>query len=228
MTLVQTTIRRAAIAKVQIARKDLALDDATYRAMLERLTGQTSAGACTEAQLGLVLDELKLKGWAPRKSGKGPARRPAQTPLAKKARALWISLHQLGVVRDPSEKALEAFGKRQLGVDRLAWADEGLAYRLVEALKAMASRAGWHQDVPADVQRRVGEVLALKRALFRAQEAKLTALDPERMSEAGLAEALDENELTDRIQENGRHINAHLSGGARSGGSASSIRRTMV
>ena len=57
-----------------------------------------------------------------------------------------VSLHQLGVVRDPSEGALESFGRRQLGVDRLQWADEGQAYRLIEALKAMAERAGWDQN----------------------------------------------------------------------------------
>jgi len=150
-------IRRGAIAKVQIARKELRLDDEAYRAMLQRLTGRRSAADCTVAQLGRVLDEMKAKGWKPTvvsggelQAGVRPAAspaRPANSPVARKARALWISLHQLGVVRDPSEKALEAFAKRQLGVERLAWADQAQAYRLIEALKAMAERAGWSQDL---------------------------------------------------------------------------------
>ena len=51
--------RRAAVVKVQIARRDLGLDEDTYRAMLTRITGQSSASDCTDAQLGVVLDELK-------------------------------------------------------------------------------------------------------------------------------------------------------------------------
>lgn len=150
---------RAALIRVQIARRELRLDDGTYRAMLERLTGRTSSADCTEAQLDAVVAEMKAKGWKPASGGRGrrpcgasrpdaPARkRLASSPMARKARAMWISLYQLGVVRDPSERALERFGRRQLGVDRLEWADQDDAYRLIEALKAMAERAGWSQDV---------------------------------------------------------------------------------
>ncbi|MFX8708345.1 regulatory protein GemA, partial [Acinetobacter baumannii] len=66
-------------------------------------------------------------------------------PMARKARALWISLHKLGVVHNPSEQALEAFAKRQLGCEKLVWARQSDAYRLIEALKSMAERAGWRQ-----------------------------------------------------------------------------------
>lgn len=139
---------RPAVVKVKIAAKDLRLDDDTYRAILLRLTGETSATRCTDAQLGVVLDELKAKGWKP-KAGPKAARRPrqAQHRLALKARALWISLHQLGEIRDPSEAALEAFARRQLGVDRLQWAVPSEGAALIEALKAMAERAGWNQDL---------------------------------------------------------------------------------
>lgn len=148
----RTTYRtgvRPAVVKVKIACKELSIDDDTYRALLERLTGRTSASDCTDAQLGLVLDELKAKGWKPKVSTRATRKvsSPAVHPLARKARALWISLHQLGVVRDPSEAALETFAKRQLGVDRLAWADASKSNALIEALKAMAERAGWKQDL---------------------------------------------------------------------------------
>lgn len=140
---------RPAVVKVKIAVRDLAIPDDAYRAMLMRLTGQASASHCSDAQLGLVLDELKAKGWKPKPSTKAKVsrRRGAQHPLALKARALWISLHQLGEVRDPSEAALEAFARRQLGVDRLQWAVPSEGSALIEALKAMAERAGWSQDL---------------------------------------------------------------------------------
>lgn len=198
--------RRAAVVKVQIARKELRLDDAAYHAVLERLTGRTSSADCTDAQLGLVLDEFKAKGWKPRvvaggRTGKAAPRTAAQSPVAKKARAMWISLHQLGVVRDPSEKALEAFGRRQLGVERLQWASQSHGALLIEALKAMAERAGWAQG-PASIR-------VLKERLFAAQEAALTRFDPERMSEIDQAEWIDDAELDDRIRENAGHISAY-------------------
>lgn len=167
--------RRRAMAKVQIARKELRLDDSSYRAMLYRLTGHASAADCSEAELGRVLDELKAKGWTPA-SPPRKARR-ADHPAARKARALWVSLHQLGVVRNRSEAALEAFARRQLQVERLQWADQAQVYKLIEALKAMAERASWSQDlagVPAELQ-----VATLKRRLLALLCARAGAVIPE-------------------------------------------------
>lgn len=169
---------RAAVVKVKIAVKELGIDDDTYRAMLARITGRTSATLCTDAQLGLVLDELKAKGWKPKagpRSAPNAARRPrqaAQNPLALKARAMWISLHQLGVVHDPSEAALEAYGRRMLGVDRLQWLVPSQSNALIEGLKAMAERAGWSHDTtglaPAErlpvIKARLAERIAARNA----------------------------------------------------------------
>ncbi|MDB5432401.1 MAG: regulatory protein GemA [Caulobacter sp.] len=166
--------RRQALAKVHIAKKDLGLDDDTYRAMLTRITGHASASECTAGQLGKVLDEMKAKGWNAAKPGSGIKAHAASHPSAKKARAMWISLHQLGVVREAGEKALEAFARRQLQVQRLQWADQGLTYKLIEALKAMAVRAGWDQDLTG-----VGpdnQVRVLKYRLADAQARKLGVL----------------------------------------------------
>ena len=152
------------LAKVHLARKELGLDEGTYRAVLSRVTGLESAGSCSEGQLGQVLDEFKRLGWKPapiaararpkvvvdNKLARGPSpakRRAADSPMAGKARAMWISLHQLGVVRNPSEQALEAFARRQLKVEQLQWADQGQAYKLIEALKGMGERAGWDQHL---------------------------------------------------------------------------------
>jgi len=172
---------RGALAKVHIAKKDLGLDDGTYRAILERLTGHRSAAACTTQQLGLVLDEMKSKGWKPLPVGGRPgakAPRRADHPMAGKARALWISLHQLGAVRDPSERALEAFAKRQLKVDRLQWADQGQGFRLIEALKALAERVGWSQDVAGIPADRVVTVLKDRHYLAMARRLRDLGGDP--------------------------------------------------
>lgn len=176
--------RRAMLAKVHLGAKQLGLDDDARRDLLERITGRRSSADCSDAQLDLVLAEFKRLGWKPvAQPGRSPkadaapskaVRRPADSPVALKARALWISLWQLGVVRSSTEVALEAFAKRQLGVESLQWADAGKAFRLIEALKAMATRAGWDQAAtPVGKQT---ELEALKAALVRAQWRRLHEL----------------------------------------------------
>lgn len=136
--------RRAMLAKVHLAKKQIGIDEDDYRQILLEETGRTSAGDCTEAELERVLRRFEALGFKPLPKP-GGANRPAQHPVARKARALWISLHHLGAIDSPSEKALEAFARRQLKCERLVWADQRQGYRLIEALKAMAQRHGWPQ-----------------------------------------------------------------------------------
>lgn len=133
--------RRSMIGKINIARQQLNMAEDDYRQGLFETTGETSLRDCSDRQLDAMLRWLSSKGFqALPRSGK-----VAQHPMARKARALWISLHHLGVVHNPSEAALEAFSARQLGCERLAWARQSDAARLIEALKDMASRNGWKQ-----------------------------------------------------------------------------------
>lgn len=203
---------RAALAKVHIAKKELGIEDGAYRALLERLTGQTSSKDCTDAQLGIVLHEMKAKGWTPKfkvaaGNAAAPARRgaPASSPMARKARSIWISLHQLGAIRNPSEAALEAFGRRQLGVEKLQWANQSQAYRLIEALKAMAGREGWSHALDKTDEGR--EVRTLKERLYVAQERKLSTVamtyDTDLVTLVGFSDA----ELDAAIAAYGRLIN---------------------
>lgn len=132
--------RRSMIAKINIARQQLNMIEDDYRQGLLDTTGKLSLKDCSEPQLERVLGWLRSKGFQPL-----PAKGSAGHPMARKARALWISLYHLGVVHNSSEQALEAFAKRQIGCDKLVWARQSDAYRLIEALKAMGSRAGWLQ-----------------------------------------------------------------------------------
>lgn len=143
--------RRSLLAKVHVARKELGLDEDTYRGVLVQVAGKDSAAAMSEQQLVAVLDHFKLRGFAPKPSaGRRPAaQRPADHPSARKARALWISLFHLGVVRNGSDQALEAFAARQLKCERMQWARQSDCYRLIEALKNMAERNGWPQRGPS-------------------------------------------------------------------------------
>lgn len=135
--------RNAMLGKVHVARKALALNEDDYRNILMQETGHDSAKHCTEQQLERVLGRFEALGWKPlpKANGKGVA----QNPMARKARALWISLYHLGWARSRDEKALEAFAKRQIGCERLVWAKQSDGYKLIEALKKRAEIEGWAQ-----------------------------------------------------------------------------------
>lgn len=160
--------RRATLAKVHIAKKELRLDEDDYRAILLEETGHHSAGYCTVEQLHRLLERFKALGFKPVFKGRGA--KPADHPMAKKARALWISLHQLGVIRNPSERALEAMAKRQLKCEKLAWAKQSHGGKLIEALKSIAEEAGWKQT---DANGRHLSVRALQEGLCKAILARL-------------------------------------------------------
>lgn len=139
--------RRSMLAKIHVAKKQLAMDEDDYRQLLFEQTGHGSAGDCTDAQLTRVIERMKAIGFRPLpRAGK----KAATHPMARKARALWISLHHLGVVQNPAEEALEAFARRQLNCERLSWANQRDAHKLIEALKAMAQRHGWRQTAAHD------------------------------------------------------------------------------
>lgn len=165
--------RRSMIAKVHIAKAQLGLSDDDYRGVMLRVTARTSAKDCTDRELEQLLTEFQAKGFRAKARPNGP--RAADHPAARKARALWISLHHLGAIDDAGERALEAFARRQLGCDRLQWANQAQVYKLVEALKAIAARHGWDQTVEGIKPGAVTTIL--KRRLVEAIVDKLRAAD---------------------------------------------------
>lgn len=68
--------RRKLIAKIKIGQQQLGLDDATYRALLLRVSGKNSCTKLDMRGLEAVLAELEKQGFAPKaKGGKRPNRR---------------------------------------------------------------------------------------------------------------------------------------------------------
>lgn len=177
-----------ALAKIHIAKKELGLDDETYRDVLERMTGQRTAQGLSDAKAGAVIDEFIRLGFKPRvvsggnKNPRQKSARPvADSPEARKCRALWISLWQLGAIRNRSEQALEEFAKRQLKVDVFAWADPQQVYKLTEALKSIAERKGWSTKAGQSIEE-------IKRNLIRAQCQLLNEPLPQALSQMGAQE----------------------------------------
>lgn len=137
--------RRAMLAKIHIAKKDMALEDASYRDMLEQLTGKRSAAKCSLAQLNDVLRRFKDLGWkaSKRQPKRAGERRLADGGQAGKIRALWLDLYHLAETRDPSEDALAAFVAKTTGVDALQWIDAENANKAIKALRGWLRRIGF-------------------------------------------------------------------------------------
>lgn len=140
-------VRTGLIGKIHVAKSQLGLDDATYRAILRRVTGKESAKECSFTELENLKAEMENLGWKPaRKAHPRAGTRPlADGEVAAKLRALWISGYHLGVVKDPSEAALAAFVKRatggkKRGVDALQWLTDADARKAIEAVKAWLAR----------------------------------------------------------------------------------------
>ncbi|TBH55040.1 gp16 family protein [Rhizobium leguminosarum] len=132
----------ASIAAIHVAKKQLGLDDNTYRAKLARITGKQSVKDMNEEERQKVLTVFRKEGFAPAPAARRVDGRQKLTgKYAKKLQALWIAAWNLGIVRDRDDKALIAFVKRQTGIDHtrfLVYADD--AKRAIEALKSWINR----------------------------------------------------------------------------------------
>lgn len=158
MATQQSNARAAKIRMIQVARRQLGLDDDTYRAAIAlAVPGKTSSADCTVGQLDRIIDHLKKKGFKPKKPAGAPPRPERRTldtsAEASKARAVWLLLAEIGAVRDPSEAALNAYVRRQAGVDDLAWVRD--MEPVIEGLKAWAVRT-----LPAAIRSRLDALTA--------------------------------------------------------------------
>jgi len=135
--------RKAMLGKVHLAKKDLGLDDESYRDVVARITGKDSSSKCTRPQLVDLLAECKRLGWVASKPKRAGTRSMAADPQSAKMRALWLALYHLGAVRDPAEAALTAFAKRMTRVSALQWLDAGQGNRVIESLKDWCAREGF-------------------------------------------------------------------------------------
>lgn len=114
--------KRTLIAKIHIAKKDLGLDDGSYRDVLGRVTGKNSSKNMTVNELEAVINEFKRYGWKPKASpttqkryGKKPTasvERPSRQAIIDKVGAIladmglhWNYVHTMSA---------NMFGKLQL------------------------------------------------------------------------------------------------------------------
>lgn len=172
--------RRAELAAIHVAAKQLALAEESYRALVSRFSkGRTeSAGEMSAAERRALIDHFRSLGFKPKEKGapkRAGGRRLDERPQARKLRALWLALWQLGHVQEPGEGALAAFLKRHTGLEALQFADAEELNKAIEHLKAWCQRVGYH---PAPFESRLHVPLqgSFKPGLLAAQWARLVDL----------------------------------------------------
>ncbi len=131
--------RNAALGKIHIAKKALGLDDDTYRTLLARVAGVTSAKDLNPRQVSAVLAEFERLGWQPvaaRKAGrKTPKPAPDRQKLVGKIEAFLAEAGRPWAYAD-------AMCSRMFQVERVEWCDSDQLQRLVAALVYDARRHG--------------------------------------------------------------------------------------
>lgn len=136
------------IKLIHIAKRQLGLDDETYRALLVTETKKNTCSKMLKHELEKVYDALKRKGFNYSGVKKGAAQTVKTADWRgdiKKIRAIWITMGHQGFISDSRDRPLDAFVERMtkkftggLGIKTLAWLDSNLARHVLESLK------NWH------------------------------------------------------------------------------------
>ena len=127
------------IKLIHIAKSQLNLDGDTYRHLLLTVTKKTSTKDMTVWELEKVLHNFKSKGFKV-KSSKKVEKISATKPVHKKIRSLWLELAEAGEVKNRSEKAINSYVKRIVGVEVMDWLNTDQAMKVIESLKCWKTR----------------------------------------------------------------------------------------
>ncbi len=121
--------RKAMLAKVHIAKKELGMDEDTYRDFLEKHTGKRSASKLNYYQLQNVLNAMQKSGFKPKQKVKG--RRPS---VAEQRKALLSKLEAMLTDMNLNWNYATAMCRRMFDVMYIDWLDNDKLYKLVQAL----------------------------------------------------------------------------------------------
>jgi hypothetical protein len=153
------------LSAIHAARRDLGLDEETYRGVLETITGCRSAADLAPAALDRVLDWFSAQGWKPPRKDRSPdgaERNPGRPrvsdftadqdklaahraagagPQEALILALWDELADAGAFRHGTAARLDTFMARQgAPVSHPRFCDPRQASRVIEGLRAWLAR----------------------------------------------------------------------------------------
>jgi len=127
-----TNPRNRDLAKIHVAKKQLGIDDDTYRDMLWTIARVRSAADLDAAGRLAVLDHLQSRGFKPRRKGRS-------TPAVDKAALVSKIRAQLG---DRPDAYADGMSRKMFGVERFEWCTPQQLWKIVAALNYDAKRKG--------------------------------------------------------------------------------------
>ncbi|MGR3501582.1 gp16 family protein [Pseudaestuariivita sp.] len=140
---------------IHVGCRELGLDSDDRKAMQLALTGKASMADMSEAELTVIVDNLKAKGFKP-KGGRKPK---APRKDLRLVHVLWSKLGEAGVLERPDRAGLNAFIRKRFekswgsvpaDVDMLR--DHTQIDDVIQALKSWATRVATGFD-PNEAQR---------------------------------------------------------------------------
>lgn len=133
--------RRLQLARIHAGKKQLQLDDHTYRALLERVTGLRSSADMTTAQRNDVLREFARLGMRHEAQAESKRRWPGQPDAAlMKSRPM---LRKVGALLANSKRPwsyAHGLAKKMHEVEKVEWLNDHQLHALVSAMQIDANR----------------------------------------------------------------------------------------
>lgn len=126
------------VGLIHAAAKDLGLTEEERRAIYIDATGYNTITKMNNNDLVKVIDRLRMSGFKPISKATGIP--PDESPQGCKIKSQWLRLHELGAVRNSSEKALNAYIAKRTGITHRSWLDSGQKSWIIEQLKAWIER----------------------------------------------------------------------------------------
>ncbi|HCL4911154.1 TPA: phage protein GemA/Gp16 family protein [Salmonella enterica subsp. enterica serovar Newport] len=123
------------ISTIHVAKRELRLDEDTYKDALHTATGKTSCRDMTQAELSKALAAFQKRGFKVRSKPQNRALKPST--VTAKIRAIWRLMYAQGFLSSDSEAALNGWVRKQTAPQN---GGEGVAnYQWLEREPALAS-----------------------------------------------------------------------------------------
>jgi phage gp16-like protein len=145
-------MRNRLIQLIHVAKRELNLDDDIYRSVLKDIAGKSSCAKMNIKELESIIEHFKRVGFKVKKKAVNnkriaPKLSRSVSSESAKIRAIWITMHQQGFVRDSSEQALDNYISRMLNRKTLGenisfhcqFLNGQQAYKILEIIK------NWHK-----------------------------------------------------------------------------------
>ncbi len=128
---------KADYAKINIACKELGLDK--HQLISDRYKIESSK-QLNPWQLADIYKHFRSLGWKVKRSKESKLSPKYDDRQHRKIVAIWITMAKKGVIRNASDKALQAYVKRTVHLDNLKWCGVDECRVLIESLKSWAHR----------------------------------------------------------------------------------------